>query len=110
MAEELEQLELFPEKKLQQQDAGSIESFEPKVIEDVEWCFQFFNNEPEVFAFSNEGEPAGNLSIELKPFEGEGLSFNHNGMAFRIFPRPISEESKKARKEQNGIDKNESKN
>ena len=73
----------------------------PKVIEDVEWCFQFFNNEPEVFAFSNEGEPAGNLSIDLKPFEGEGLSFNHNGMVFRIFPRPISEESKKARAEEN---------
>ena len=71
------------------------------VIEDVEWCFQFFNNEPEVFAFSNEGEPAGNLSIELKPFEGEGLSFTHNGMTFKIFPRHISEESKIARAKEN---------
>ena len=73
----------------------------PKVIEDVEWCFQFFNNEPEVFAYSSEGEPAGNLNIELKPLEGEGLSFSHNGMAFRIFPRPISEESKQIRAEEN---------
>ena len=88
MAEELEQ-------------DGSLEIETPKVIEDVEWCFQFFNNEPEVFAFSNEGEPAGNLSIELKPLEGEGLSFNHNGMAFRIFPRPISEETKIARAKEN---------
>ena len=88
MAEELEQ-------------DGSLEIETPKVIEDVEWCFQFFNNEPEVFAFSSEGEPAGNLSIELKPLEGEGLSFNHNGMAFRIFPRPISEETKIARAKEN---------
>lgn len=88
MAEELEQ-------------DGSLEIETPKVIEDVEWCFQFFNNQPEVFAFSNEGEPAGNLSIELKPLEGEGLSFNHNGMAFRIFPRPISEETKIARAKEN---------
>ena len=88
MAEELEQ-------------DGSLEIETPKVIEDVEWCFQFFNNQPEVFAFSNEGEPAGNLSIELKPWEGEGLSFNHNGMAFRIFPRPISEETKIARAKEN---------
>lgn len=88
MAEELEQ-------------DGSLEIETPKVIEDVEWCFQFFNNEPEVFAFSNEGEPAGNLSIELKPLEGEGLSFTHNGMAFRIFPRPISEETKIARAKEN---------
>lgn len=88
MAEELEQ-------------DGSLEIETPKVIEDVEWCFQFFNNEPEVFAFSSEGEPAGNLSIELKPLEGEGLSFTHNGMAFRIFPRPISEETKIARAKEN---------
>lgn len=88
MAEELEQ-------------DGSLEIETPKVIEDVEWCFQFFNNEPEVFAFSNEGEPAGNLSIELKPLEGEGLSFAHNGMTFRIFPRQISEETKIARTKEN---------
>ena len=88
MAEELEQ-------------NGELELETPKVIEDVEWCFQFFNNEPEVFAFSNEGEPAGNLSIELKPLEGEGLSFTHNGMAFRLFPRPISEETKLERAKEN---------
>ena len=91
MAEELEQ-------------NGELELETPKVIEDVEWCFQFFNNEPEVFAFSNEGEPAGNLSIELKPLEGEGLSFSHNGMAFRLFPRAISEETKLERANLNGTD------
>jgi hypothetical protein len=86
-----EQLELFPD----------METPQPKVFEDVEWCFQFFNNEPEVFAYSAEGEPAGNLTIELKPIESEGLSFTHNGMVFRIFPRPISEESKKIRAQEN---------
>jgi hypothetical protein len=84
----------------EQQNEEVLEST-PKVFEDVEWCFQFFNNEPEVFAYSNEGEPAGNLTIELKPFENEGLSFTHNGMTFRIFPREISEESKKIRAEEN---------
>jgi hypothetical protein len=94
MAEELQNDDVL-------ESQGDVLESTPKVIEDVEWCFQFFNNEPEVFAFSNEGEPAGNLSIELKPYEGEGLSFNHNGMVFRIFPRPISEESKKVRAEEN---------
>jgi hypothetical protein len=87
--------------QLNQENEGVLLEVTPKVFEDVEWCFQFFNNEPEVFAFSNEGEPAGNLSIELKPLEGEGLSFTHNGMAFRIFPREISEESKKTRAAEN---------
>lgn len=63
-------------------------------ILDAEWCFQFFDNEPVVFAFSKEGEEAGNLTLELKPVEGEGLNFKQNGMEFRIFPRPISEETK----------------
>jgi hypothetical protein len=94
MAEELQNDDVL-------ESQGDLLEPTPKVIEDVEWCFQFFNNEPEVFAYSNEGEEAGNLSIELKPLEGEGLSFSHNGMAFRIFPRPISEETKKARAEEN---------
>jgi hypothetical protein len=94
MAEELQNDEVL-------ESQGDVLETTPKVIEDVEWCFQFFNNEPEVFAYSNEGEPAGNLTIELKPLEGEGLSFTHNGMAFRIFPRAISEESKQIRAEEN---------
>jgi hypothetical protein len=94
MAEELQNDEVL-------ESQGDVLETTPKVIEDVEWCFQFFNNEPEVFAYSSEGEPAGNLTIELKPLEGEGLSFSHNGMAFRIFPRAISEESKQIRAEEN---------
>ncbi len=94
MAEELQNDEVL-------ESQGDVLESTPKVIEDVEWCFQFFNNEPEVFAYSSEGEPAGNLTIELKPLEGEGLSFSHNGMAFRIFPRAISEESKQIRAEEN---------
>lgn len=94
MAEELQNDDVL-------ESQGDLLEPTPKVIEDVEWCFQFFNNEPEVFAYSSEGEPAGNLTIELKPLEGEGLSFSHNGMAFRIFPRPISEESKQIRAEEN---------
>ena len=93
-----EQLELFPQEELQQQEAGSIGVTESKAIADAEWCFQFFNNEPIVFAFSNEGEVATTLSLQIEPIENEGLNFQQNGMTFRIFPRPISEETKKERK------------
>jgi hypothetical protein len=87
-----EQLELFPDLEPTQQ--GSVLLEEPKPIEDVEWCFQFFNNEPIVFAFSNEGEKADILNLSIKPEEGQGLTFQQNGMLFKIFPRPISEETK----------------
>jgi len=89
------QLELFPQEELQ--DAGSINIPEVQPIKDAEWCFQFFNNEPIVFAFSNEGETATPLTLQIEPKEGEGLNFQQNGMTFRIYPRPISEETKKER-------------
>ena len=96
-----EQLELFPEGELQQQEAGSVETPEVTPIADAEWCFQFFNNEPITFAWSNEGEEAAPLVLQIQPQEGEGLNFQQNGMTFRVFPREISEETKIERKKQN---------
>ena len=92
---ELEQLELFP------QEQGSIQIEQPKVIEDAEWCFQFFNNEPIVFAWNNEGASASPLILQIQPNESDKLTFRQNGMEFSIFPRPISEESKKQRELEN---------
>ena len=93
-----EQLELFPTEvgyELSPQEEVNIP--EAKPIADAEWCFQFFNNEPIVFAWSNEGEEPAPLVLQLQPKDGEGLNFQQNGMSFRIFPRPISEETKKER-------------
>jgi hypothetical protein len=67
---------------------------EPIPIEDAEWCFQFFNNEPTVFAYSVEGEKAVPLVFQIESVETQGLIFSQNGMEFKIFPRPISEASK----------------
>ena len=86
-----EQLELFPQEEVKS------EMEQLPTIQDAEWCFQFFNNEPIVFAWSNEGEEPAPLVLQLQPKDGEGLNFQQNGMSFRIFPRPISEETKKER-------------
>ena len=97
-----EQLELFPTKvgyELSPQEEVNIP--EAKPIADAEWCFQFFNNEPIVFAWSNEGEEPTPLVLQLQPVESEGLNFQQNGMTFRVFPRQISEETKLERKKQN---------
>ncbi len=84
---------------------GSVEVSEKKPILDAEWCFQFFNNEPVVFAYSEEGQEAGALTLTIKPTEGDGLSFQQNGMTFKVFPRPISEETKleRAKEKQNDV-------
>jgi hypothetical protein len=95
-----EQLELFPTEvgyELSPQEEVKSEMEQLPTIQDAEWCFQFFNNEPIVFAWSNEGEEPSPLVLQLQPKDGEGLNFQQNGMSFRIFPRPISEETKKER-------------
>jgi hypothetical protein len=92
---ELEQLELFP------QEQGSVQMEQPKIIEDAEWCFQFFNNDPIVFAWQNEGQEPSPLVLQIQPNESDKLTFRQNGMEFSIFPRPISEESKLQRKKEN---------
>jgi hypothetical protein len=92
---EFEQLELFP------QEQGSVQMEQPKIIEDAEWCFQFFNNEPIVFAWQNEGQEPSPLVLQIQPNESDKLTFRQNGMEFSIFPRPISEESKIQRQQEN---------
>jgi hypothetical protein len=63
-------------------------------FKDAEWCFQFFNNEPIVFAWSAENiEEPTPLVIQLQPHSGENIIFKQNGMEFKIFPRQISEET-----------------
>ncbi len=87
-----EQLELFPQEELQE-----VNIPEAQTIQDAEWCFQFFNNEPIVFAWQEEGVEPSPLVLQIQPKDGDGLNFQQNGMTFRIFPRPISEETKKER-------------
>jgi hypothetical protein len=97
-----EQLELFPTEvgyELSPQEEVNIP--EAQLIKDAEWCFQFFNNEPIVFAWQELGVEPNPLVLQINPVEGEGLNFQQNGMTFRIFPREISKETKLQRLEQN---------
>ena len=93
-----EQLELSPQEELQSQ--GSVQIEGPATITDAEWCFQFFNNEPVVFGWQTENTEPSPLVLQLQPMEGDVLTFKQNGMEFKIFARPISEDTKQIRKEQ----------
>ena len=101
-----QELKLTPENEALQPH-GSVEIAQSKTIEDAEWCFQFFNNEPVAFAWQEEGAAPAPLVLQIQPKENEGLNFQHNGMTFKIFSRPISEESKLERaKEKENAAKN----
>lgn len=93
------QLELFQETEKATTDI--VDNPIEVKIEDAEWCFQFFNNEPIVFAWSDTNAEAAPLTLQINPIEGEGLTFQQNGMVFRVFPRPISEETQLQRANEN---------
>ena len=93
-----EQLSLFPE--------GN----NGKEIQQAEWCFQFFDNEPVVFGWTKDESKSSNLVIELRPLEDDTLTFQQNGMMFKIFPREMSEESKIAREQQKQKEQNAGEN
>ena len=97
-----EQLELSQQEELQSQ--GSVQIEGPATIKDAEWCFQFFNNEPVVFGWQTENTEPSPLVLQLQPMEGDVLTFKQNGMEFKIFARPISEDTKQIRKEQDAIE------
>ena len=87
--------------QLVEEPKGTIRLEEPKRIAEAEWCFQFFDNEPIVFAYSKTQGESSNLTIELRPVAEDTLVFKQNGMLFKIFPREMSEESKQLRDQQN---------
>ena len=93
-----EQLNLFPEGETQDTEFQLVEP--TKEIEQAEWCFQFFDNEPVVFAYAKSETESSNLVIELRPVVDDTLTFAQNGMSFKIFPREMTEESKQLREQQ----------
>lgn len=87
---------------MQNEQQTEFELVEPQQqIQQAEWCFQFFDNEPVVFAYSKSDSESSNLVIELRPVSDDVLTFTQNGMSFKIFPREMSEESKQLRDQQN---------
>jgi hypothetical protein len=81
---------------------------EQKRIEDCEWVFQFDEDEPQVFAWTDkdtdtEDEPT--VTFTISNIEGAYISFKHtnSNKVFKLFARPITSEGKKMRKEANKL-------
>ena len=70
-----------------------------KRLEQCEWCFQFDEDEPKVFAWTNEDmedeEPT--VTFTIGNTESAYISFTKDGKTFKLFARPLSEEGIKLR-------------
>jgi hypothetical protein len=68
-------------------------------LSECEWCFQFDDDEPKIFAWTEEDmqdeEPA--VTFTIANVEGAYVSFSKDGKTFKLFARPLSDEGKKLR-------------
>jgi hypothetical protein len=81
-----------------------------KKYEECEWCFQFDNDEPQIFAWTDpdinkDEEPK--VIFTITNIEDSFISFQHkSGKLFKLFARELSDEGKSLRDEQRNIYKN----
>ena len=95
-----EQLELFPtEVGYELSPKEEVSMPEPKVFEDCEWCFQFNDGEPTVFAFTNPPQSNNELTFTITNSEDSEMTFANKDGEFKIFAREITEETKLKRQE-----------
>ena len=89
-------------------DEKSILKLENKRIDDCEWVFQFDEDEPQVFAWTEkdmdkEEEPT--VTFTITNTENAYISFTHSESkkVFKLFARPITKIGKKMRDEANKL-------
>ena len=89
---------------------GSI-ALSQKKYEDCEWCFQFDEDEPQVFAWTddelNKSEDP-KVIFTITNVENSYITFQNGktGKLFRLFARELSEEGKELRQKQKDAFKN----
>ncbi len=75
-----------------------------KKYEDCEWCFQFDEDEPQIFAWTGENESKDEdpkVIFTITNTKDSYITFTHkNGKTFKLFARELSEEGKQLRNKQ----------
>jgi hypothetical protein len=71
-------------------------------FKDAEWVFQFDDEAPVVFAWSDSSEEPGDVTITLKPNKKSRITFTNAGgtKIMSLYSRPITEETIKVRENQ----------
>jgi hypothetical protein len=84
---------------------GEIKMAEAKKFEQCEWCFQFDEDEPKVFAWTSEDmtdeEPT--VTFTIGNTEGAYVSFSKDGKTFKLFARELTDTGKELREFQNKL-------
>jgi hypothetical protein len=73
-------------------------------LENCEWCFQFDNDEPQIFAWTGEDDSKDEepkVMFTITNTKDSYISFTHkDGKSFKLFARELTEEGKQLRNRQ----------
>jgi hypothetical protein len=76
---------------------------QPNKYEECEWCFQFDDNQPQVFAWTDEnmGDDEPQVQFTISNNEHSNITFTHNdGKVFKIFAREMTEKGREMQQKQ----------
>ena len=94
VVEEVQPLEPVPQISLTQ-----------KKYEECEWCFQFDEDEPQIFAWTDSNLPSDEnpkVVFSITNLENSYITFQNSktGKLFKLFARELTEEGKQLREKQ----------
>jgi hypothetical protein len=103
-------------KKKEQKEVVDTTQLEPTFIEqekwiDCEWCFQFDDSEPHVFAWTDDeinSDENPKITFEISNTKNAYINFTHfeSGKTFKLFARELTERGKALRLKQKESFKN----
>jgi hypothetical protein len=80
------------------QDLGIQGTITGRKFDQAEWCFQFDDEEPNAFAWSQSAEDPGDLNFNIGPTEGANITFRSpGGKTFTLFVREMTDAVREAR-------------
>ena len=98
-----------PTNEIQLAPIGEVKLLESEKLKNCEWCFQFDEDEPQVFAWTDETD---NLDEEPKVIftitntENSYITFTHkNGKNFKLFARELTDMGRELRAKQTELTK-----
>jgi hypothetical protein len=83
---------------------GEINLIGPEKLEHCEWCFQFDEDEPQIFAWTGEDDGKDEepkVMFSITNTKQSYIAFTHkSGKSFKLFARELTDEGKQLRAKQ----------
>ena len=93
---------------------GEIKLTQPEKLEHCEWCFQFDEDAPQIFAWTSEdmkNDEEPKVIFTVSNTKDSYITFTHkNGKSFKLFARQLSEAGIELRNQQIQSTKNQLQN